>query len=165
MDRKQIKDIQIELAVTTADLRSNLEWREKHLEILKGEEKLSGDLKNEIQILGASLESTTQELADEKKSYFELSNKLTETESVTTGLKIFSDSVKDENEKLKSRLLASQTEMEECKKINENLEKNIFFLKETNARTVQQLEDSTKLLGEARREREEVSQRLDVVQR
>jgi chromosome segregation ATPase len=165
VDRKQIKDIQIELAVTTADLRSNVEWREKHLEDLKGEEKKSEELKNEIQILGATLESTTHELANEKKLNFELSNKLTETESVTAGLKVLSDSFKDEIDKLKSSLLASQSEIEENKKINEGLEKNIVFLKETNVRNVLQLEESSRLLGEARRGSEELTQRLDVVQR
>lgn len=165
VDRKQIKDIQIELAVTTADLRSSIEWREKHLEDLKAEQKLSGELRNEIQILGASLESTTQELANEKKTNFELSNKLTETESVGAGLKILSDSVKDENETLKSRLLENQTEIEENKKTNENLEKNIIFLEETNARDVLQIEESTRLLSEVRRESEELTQRLDVEQR
>jgi cysteinyl-tRNA synthetase len=165
VDRKQIKDIQIELAVTTADLRGNVEWREKHLEDLKGEEKKSEELRNEIQILGATLESTTQELANEKKLNFELSNKLTETESVTAGLKVLSDSLKDENDQLKCSLLASQSEIEENKKINEGLEKNIVFLKETNVRTVLQLEESSRLLGEARRGSEELTQRLDVVQR
>ena len=165
VDRKQIKGIQIELAVATADLRSNIEWREKHLEDLKNEEKLSGELRNEIQVLGASLESTTQELADQKKLNFELANKLTEIEIEAGELKTVSGSMKAENEKLKSWLVASETEIEENKKKNEILEKNVFLLKDTNARTVMQLEESSRLLDEARRESDDVTQRLDVVQR
>ena len=52
----QLESTQKQLAVSTADLTSSLEWGDTRLEILKEKDKIIAELRSEVRILGASLE-------------------------------------------------------------------------------------------------------------
>ena len=62
----QLERTQKQLAVNTADLTSSLDWRDRHLEMLKEKDKLITELKSEVRTLGASLESAELFLAQQE---------------------------------------------------------------------------------------------------
>lgn len=69
-DKLQLETTQEQLAISTDDLTSSLEWRDRHLQIQeekeKENEKILRELKSEVRTLGASLESSNRSVAQQE---------------------------------------------------------------------------------------------------
>ena len=65
-DKLQLETTQEQLAISTDDLASSLEWRDRHLQIQEENEKILIELKSEVRTLGASLESANRSVAQQE---------------------------------------------------------------------------------------------------
>ena len=165
-----------ELANAVKDLSESLKWREKYFDALKGEEIATRIMTNQIETLGQALESATDVLKIEEIKITGIMNEMQKVSQENFELKKLleaSENIRIDNENLNMLYLTVKTEVEEFASQNTDLETKIKAMEETNkaletanlnylflhSKGVDEIE------SEREREREQFTERLEVIRR